>query len=85
MKRKISLGGRELDAEEIEFQPDLELGGEKWSEYTLLDGTRLRVKAVVTSVLRIEGEYAPNGDPLYIVNSAPVIASSSPPQIRRPQ
>lgn len=82
-KRKINIGGRELFVDEVGFQADLENGGEKWSEYTLLDGTHIRVRAVVTSVLRVEGEYAPNGDPLYIVNSQPIVASSAPEHLRR--
>jgi hypothetical protein len=82
-KRKVNIGGQILDAEEISFQPDSENGGEQWSHYTLLDGTSLRVKAVLMNVLRIDNAYAPNGDPLYSVNSSIVVASSSPESLRK--
>lgn len=82
-KRKINLGGRTVDAEEIEFQADSEHGGEQWSYYTLLDGTSLKVRAVLVNALRIDGVYAPNGDPVYSVNASIVVSSNSPESLRK--
>jgi hypothetical protein len=82
-KRKVNLGGQMVDAEEVSFQPDSESGGEQWSHYTLLDGTSLKVKAVLMNALRIEGMYGPNGDPVYSVNASIVVSSSSPEPLRK--
>lgn len=38
---------------------------EVWSEYLLEDGTKLRARALIHGVRRIEGKYAANGDPEY--------------------
>ena len=82
-KRRINFNGQECAAEEIDFQADSQNGGEQWSHYTLHDGTSLKVKAVVVNVLRIEGAYAPNGDPLYQVNASLVVSSDSPEALRK--
>jgi hypothetical protein len=79
-KRKVPLpGGQEAMAEEIEFETERE----NWNVYALHDGTTLKIKAVLAEVLRVEGMYAPNGDPLYIVNASPVVSSSSPDSLKR--
>ena len=79
-KRKINLGGNEFMAEEIEFEsPE----GEKWNKYILHDGTELKVKAVVAEILRLEGHYAPNGDPMYTVNASLLVNSNSPEQLKK--
>ncbi len=79
-KRKVTLpGGQEVMAEEIEFESERE----NWNTYALHDGTTLKIKAVLAEVLRVEGMYAPNGDPLYIVNASPVVSSHSPENLRR--
>ena len=78
-KRKINLGGQEVVAEEVEFESERE----NWNVYALHDGTQLKIKAVLAEVLRVEGMYAPNGDPLYIVNASPVIVSAAPESLKR--
>ena len=79
-KRKIILNGQEFMAEEIEFEPE---SAEKWNTYALHDGTTLKVKAVLADVLRLEGHYSPNGDPLYTVNAQIVVATSAPDNLRK--
>lgn len=79
-KRKINLGGQEFMAEEVEFEAD---SAEKWNTYALHDGTTLKLKAVLADVLRIDGQYAPNGDPLYTVNASIVVSTSAPDNMRK--
>lgn len=79
-KRRVNLGGQEYMAEEVEFESE---GPEKWNTYVLADGTQLKVKVVLADVLRVEGQYSPNGDPLYTVNAQIVVASNSPDSLRR--
>lgn len=42
---------------------------EPWSEYTLEDGTKIRLKQTLVSIVKIDGKTAPNGDPVYVVQS----------------
>jgi hypothetical protein len=77
--RKVRLGDKEVMAVDVAFEAEKE----SWSTYLLEDGTTLKFKAVVAEVLRIEGEYGPNGDPVYIVNATPVLSSTSPEQLKR--
>jgi hypothetical protein len=79
-KRKVNLGGREFMAEEIEFQSE---GAEGWNTYALLDGTKLKVKAVLADVMRLDGQYAPNGDPLYTINASLVVTTNAPDNLKR--
>jgi hypothetical protein len=79
-KRKINLGGREFMAEEVEFEAE---GAEKWNTYLLHDGTTLKMKAVLAEVFRIEGQYAPNGDPLYSANTQVILNTNAPEALKK--
>ncbi len=57
--------------------------GEHWNEYLLDDGTVVRLKPIVTEVLRVIGQYDNEGNPLYIVSATNVIAVDAPDEIRR--
>lgn len=46
---------------------------EKWSEFALADGTRLRVKPIVSVVKRSTEQYNQSGDPIYQIQAALVI------------
>jgi hypothetical protein len=47
---------------------------ERWSDVTLEDGARIRLKGSVVSAVRVDNEYDPQGNPLYIVNVTPVMS-----------
>lgn len=79
-KKRINLGGREYTAESIEFETERE----HWNTYLLHDGTELKLKAVVSEIVRIEGAFAPNGDPLYMVNSSNIVVTNVPENLRKP-
>jgi hypothetical protein len=78
-KRKIQVGGREVEATPLSFTA----AGENWNEYLLNDGTVLRAKLVATEILRVDGEYDPEGNPLYLLKASNVIAASVPENLRR--
>ncbi len=78
-KRKVNLGGREVMAEEIEFETEKE----NWNTYILHDGTTLKMKTVLAGILRVENEYGPTGDPIYIVNASPVVSTTSPEHLKK--
>jgi len=55
---------------------DFEVIGEPWSTYALADGTELRVKHPVQRVMRIDGEFTPEGEPVYIVIPCPMLVTN---------
>jgi len=57
---------------------------ERWSEITLEDGTVLRIKPNVMSAIRMDGQYDPEGNPVYAVKSAQTVTiTSTPANLRR--
>jgi len=71
--------GRIVEAAEVTFQA----GGEHWNEYLLDDGSVIRLKTVTTEILRVDGEYDKDGNPMYVVKSANIVVVSSPDKLRR--
>jgi hypothetical protein len=57
---------------------------ERWTEVTLEDGTVLRIKPNVMSAIRMDGQYDPEGNPVYAVKSAQTVTvASAPASLRR--
>jgi hypothetical protein len=46
---------------------------ERWSEFTLEDGTVLRFKMVIAAFIRSDNEYDPEGNPVYGIKGAPQV------------
>jgi hypothetical protein len=62
-KKKLTLAGKSIDVVEV---PAIE-SREFFNEYTLEDGSKIKVKNVATSIMRVEGERNPDGTPIYLV------------------
>lgn len=58
------------------FSVDVEEANERFSEIRLADGTRIRIKPVITEVVRVEGQWDREGNPIYVVRSANVMTVS---------
>ncbi len=56
---------------------------EVWSEYRLADGTVLRIKPVMITVSRIEGEHTIEGDPVYNMKSTLVTDVRAPQELKK--
>jgi hypothetical protein len=65
-------------AEAVEVQ--VEESTERWSEFTLQDGTIMRVKATILSAARIDGQYDQAGNPMYVTNVTPVMTIVNVPE-----
>jgi hypothetical protein len=79
-KRTIRLpNGDEVEADVIGFRTNAEY----FSEYLLEDQTVLKLKPVVTEIVRLEGQYDTMGNPVYIVQSTNVVAVDAPDELRR--
>jgi len=49
--------------------------GDDWNEYELEDGSRIRIKTVVTKVLRLDEYFDAYGNPIYVIQSQMVVAT----------
>ncbi len=68
---KIKFQGRDVEATVIDFLTRRE----DFNEYQLLtDDKTLKIKLVVTRILRIEGEKNPDGSPVYHIAATNVVA-----------
>lgn len=56
---------------------------EKWSVYTLDDGTELRMKTLVTEVWRVIDEFDAEGNPMYIVKAQGAMSVLTPEPLKR--
>jgi hypothetical protein len=59
---------------------------ERWTEITLEDGSVLRIKPAVLSAVRIDGQYDPEGNPMYALRAGQVLTVfSTPDMLRKPE
>ena len=56
---------------------------EVWSEYRLSDGTILRIKPVMITISRVEGEHTIEGDPVYNMKSTLVTDVRAPQELKK--
>jgi hypothetical protein len=71
--------GRVLEAMDIDF----ETIKEDWNEYKLEDGTVLKFKTVVSSIIRTEDYDPMTGDPIYHVRSTNILQVKVPEEMKR--
>jgi len=71
-ERKITMplpDGKMVEAIDIQVLESTE----RWSDFTLVDGTKFRAKVTVTEVQRALNEYDPLGQPWYRIQVAPLM------------
>lgn len=71
--------GQLWDAELI----DVTEAKEPWSEYSLDDGTIVRVKNVILEIWRFVDQYDAQGNPVYSVKGSPMITVIAPQQLKK--
>jgi len=74
-KKKLPLFGREIDVSEVPVKS----AEESVNRYVLEDGPVLKVKGVASSFLRLDGQYLPDGNPVYVVMMSPITTVESSP------
>jgi hypothetical protein len=75
----IKWQGREVDGLEVRFRSN----HEEWNDYTVEDGTSIRMKAVVSEILRLSGEFDAEGNPIYLVKSTNVLVIKAPDNLKK--
>ncbi len=78
-KKTVQLGNRQVSGELVPF----ESREEPWCVYQCSDGTTLRVKLVVSQIVRVDGAYTGEGDPVYVIKSSNVVATEVPEALRK--
>ena len=69
-----------IEGEEMQFKPE----SEPWCAYQVEDGHTVRLKLVVTQIIKTPGKDA-DGNPVYLVRSSNVMAISPPESYRKGQ
>ena len=67
---KASYQGRQVEGSPVEFLTRKE----DFNEYQLTDGKILRIKMVVTRIIKLEEEKTPDGNPIYLIQSQNIVA-----------
>jgi hypothetical protein len=80
-KKTIKVLGLDIKVTDIPIKSAIEY----FNEYELEDGSKIKVKAAASSFMRVDGQYAPDGKPVYLVFTSPAVnVLSSPETITRP-
>jgi len=77
-KRKVNFQGQEVWGEEVDFETERE----GWNEYILHDGTRLKMKSVMSDVVGLD-LFQPDGSPIYMINTTNVVSAIVPDTLKR--
>ena len=56
---------------------------ERWTDLKLADGTEIRIKTVVLTALRLEGQYDQDGNPMYQIKANQIMTTTSPDHLRK--
>lgn len=77
---RIHPGGPEYEADDVQILESLE----RWTELRLDDGTVLRVKPLITSVMRVPGQFDPEGNPIYVIKGGfNMVPANVPEDLRK--
>jgi hypothetical protein len=77
-RKTVRLGNQEFEGEIIPFRGNVE----HWNEYLLDDGSVVRSKVIAVEMVRVDGQYDAEGNPLYIINSTNINHVSSPDELK---
>lgn len=79
-KAKVAVApGKLVAADRLEFKAI----SEPWSEFECEDGTRLRVRLLVSEIFRLEDQRTQEGDPVYLVKSTNLMTVEVPESLRQ--
>jgi len=78
-KQTLKYNGKDVTGESVGFTTD----GEQWSQYSLADGSQMKVKTVMMDVVRLDDEYSEQGDPVYLFTAQQVIGVVPNPELKK--
>ncbi len=77
-KVEVPLRGKMVQGTELSFK----LVKEEWNVYEADDGTTLKLKSVVSRIVRLD-EYKEDGEPIYWTRSQNVMAALVPEKLKK--
>jgi hypothetical protein len=73
-KVQVPFTGPDGQTVQVDAVPvQIEDSTERWNEYTLEDGSRVRLKQVISEFYRVEGRQDVEGNPIYVLRGSPVM------------
>ncbi len=57
---------------------------ERWTDISLEDGSSLRLKTIITNVMRLEDEFDADGSPVYLVRSTNILTVDAADHLFKP-
>jgi hypothetical protein len=76
---KIPYQGLTVDGEELDFKTV----SEEWNEYQTSDGSTIRLKLVLTNIVKLLDKTDQDGNPIYVAKSSNVMAVSVPGKMKK--
>lgn len=77
-KMEMDIQGQKVMATILDFKTL----NEEWNVYDLEDGTKVKIKTIATKIIRVEGAYNKDGDPVYQVQSTNVVTTDVPQKLK---
>jgi hypothetical protein len=84
MSTEIAVSDNPTDALRATTEVEMLEAKERWNEYRLADGTTLRLKPVMIAVFRADGQYTPDGEPVYNMKSTLITDVRAPSTLTKP-
>ncbi len=77
-EREYNYQGNKVMGREVEFETEKDV----WNVYKLTDGTRVKIKAILVSVAKLD-EFDAVGNPVYLVNASPAVGIDVPSNLKK--
>jgi len=78
LKKTFPYQGRQVQGESVGF----ESVSEPWAQYTLADGTNVKVKLILLDAVRLD-EFNEQGDPVYQLQFQQIMGMVAPDSLKR--
>ena len=78
-KKTYPFNGQQVPGEVV----SIEESTEPWAQYTLADGTSVKVKAVMIEAVRLDAYNDTTGDPIYLFQFQQIVGAVSPEALKR--
>lgn len=78
-RKRINYQGKIVEGESIEFDPIRE----EWSVCNCADGTTIRMKLVVTEIMRLDESNPETGEPIYVIQSQNIVRADVPEHLKK--
>ena len=82
-RAKLQVPGKPPGALADAVEVNVEEATERWTDVKLADGTEIRIKTVILSVMRFENEFDQDGNPMYQIKMNQIMTANAPAVLKR--